>query len=83
MIRVITALRVILFLSSPIYTLPEISFPGRSWKVAGRTHKLSLVENSHSFMSEAIKKAIVARNDLSQCPFAVLNLVQNVQICIL
>jgi Zn finger protein HypA/HybF involved in hydrogenase expression len=45
-----------------------------------KVHKLSLVENSHSFMSEAVKKAIAARDDVSQWPFAVLNLVQATEL---
>lgn len=48
--------------------------------MTGRTHKLSLIENSHSFMVEAIRKAIAARNDVSQWPFAVLNLVQAAEL---
>ena len=48
--------------------------------MTGRTHKLSLVENSHSFMAEAVRKAIVARDDVSQWPFAILNLVQAAEL---
>jgi len=45
-----------------------------------RTHKLSLLENSHSFMGEAVRKAVAAREDVSQWPFAILNLVQAVEL---
>ena len=45
-----------------------------------RAHKLSLLENSHSFMSEAVKKAVAARQDVSQWHFAILNLVQAVEL---
>lgn len=45
-----------------------------------KTHKLSLIENSHSFMAEAIRKAISARGDVRQWPFAILHLVQAVEL---
>ena len=48
--------------------------------MAGRTHKLSLMENSHSFMAEAAKKAVAARDDVGQWPFAILSLVQAVEL---
>lgn len=48
--------------------------------MAGRTHKLSLVQNSHSFMAEAVRKAISARDDVSQWPFAILHLVQATEL---
>lgn len=45
-----------------------------------RTHKLSLVANSHSFLAESVRNAIAAREDVSQWPFAVLNLVQAAEL---
>lgn len=48
--------------------------------MTNKIHKLSLVSNSHSFMTEAVKKAISARSDVSQWPFAILHLVQAVEL---
>lgn len=45
-----------------------------------RTHRLSLVENSHSFVGEAVRGAIAAREDVSRWPFAILNLVQAAEL---
>jgi rubrerythrin len=45
-----------------------------------RIHKLSLLDNSHSFLKEAVKKAVAARKDVSQWKFAILNLVQAVEL---
>lgn len=42
--------------------------------------RLSLVENSHTFMIEAVAKAIAAREDIRQWQFAILNLVQAVEL---
>lgn len=42
--------------------------------------KLSLIENSHTFMSEAVAKAIQARSDINQWPFAILNLIQALEL---
>ncbi len=41
---------------------------------------LSLIENSHTFMTEAVRKAISAREDIRQWQFAILNLVQSVEL---
>lgn len=46
----------------------------------GRTYKLSLIDNSYSFLREAVKQAIAARDDVSQWPFSILNLVQAVEL---
>lgn len=43
-------------------------------------HKLSLLQNSHSFLTEAAEKAIVARKEISQWPFAILNAVQAMEL---
>ncbi len=48
--------------------------------MATSTLKLSLVENSHTFMAEAARKAIAARDDIGQWQFAILNLVQAVEL---
>jgi len=45
-----------------------------------REFKLSLIENSHTFMREAVSKAIAAREDISQWHFAILNLVQAMEL---
>lgn len=42
--------------------------------------KLSLIENSHSFLKEAVDKAILAEKDSSQWQFAILNLVQSLEL---
>ena len=46
----------------------------------GKKQKLSLLENSHSFLREAVKNAIAAQTDHAQWPFAILNLVQAVEL---
>ncbi|OQX06335.1 MAG: hypothetical protein BWK76_26375 [Desulfobulbaceae bacterium A2] len=45
-----------------------------------RSHKLTLLENSHSFVREAARNAIAASNDVSRWPFAILNLVQATEL---
>lgn len=42
--------------------------------------KLSLIENSHNFLVEAVKKAIEARTDVHQWKFSILNLVQALEL---
>lgn len=42
--------------------------------------KLSLLENSHAFLKEAVAKAVVAVSDTRQWQFAVLNLVQSLEL---
>lgn len=45
-----------------------------------RSHKLNLLENSHSFMAEAVRNAISAREDIRRWPFAILNVVQATEL---
>lgn len=62
--------------------------PGRSTAVPlargtgmePRKLKLSLLENSHAFMAEAARNAIAAREDIHRWQFALLNLVQAVEL---
>jgi hypothetical protein len=42
--------------------------------------KLSLLENSHAFLKEAVSKAVVAVSDTRQWQFAILNLVQSLEL---
>ncbi len=45
-----------------------------------RTKNLSLIDNSHSFMREAAAKAVAAQDDIHQWNFAIINLVQAVEL---
>jgi hypothetical protein len=42
--------------------------------------KLTLLENSHSFLSEALAKAVAAEGDPSQWKFAIFNLAQAIEL---
>ena len=42
--------------------------------------KLSLLENSHAFMREAVTYAVSAKDDARKWQFAVLNLVQSLEL---
>lgn len=42
--------------------------------------KLSLLENSHAFLKEAVVKAIDATTDIRQLQFAILNVVQSLEL---
>lgn len=42
--------------------------------------KISLLENSHNFLKEAISKAILAEKELEQWKFAIFNLVQSIEL---
>jgi hypothetical protein len=42
--------------------------------------KLSLLENSHSFLKEAVSKAVAAISDTRQWQFAILNVVQSLEL---
>lgn len=42
--------------------------------------QLSLLENSHAFLQEAVKKALVATSDVRHWQFAILNLVQSLEL---
>jgi rubrerythrin len=42
--------------------------------------KLSLLENSHAFLEEAVAKAVAAESDTRQWQFAILNLVQSLEL---
>jgi hypothetical protein len=42
--------------------------------------KLTLLENSHSFLSEALAKAVAAESDSSQWKFAIFNLIQAIEL---
>lgn len=48
--------------------------------MTSRSHKLTLLENSHSFMAEAVRYAISAREDIRRWPFAILNVVQATEL---
>ena len=41
--------------------------------------KLSLLDNSHAFMREAVSYAISAKDDAQKWQFAILNLVQSLE----
>jgi len=41
---------------------------------------LSLLENSHAFLREAVKKALAATSDIRHWQFAILNLVQSLEL---
>src|SRR3954465_8786953 len=42
--------------------------------------QLSLLENSHAFLREAVSKALVATSDIRHWQFAILNLVQSLEL---
>jgi len=42
--------------------------------------KLNLLQNSHSFLSEALAKAVAAESDLAQWKFAIFNLTQAIEL---
>lgn len=42
--------------------------------------KLNVLENSQAFLIEAVSKAIVAENDARNWQFAILNLVQSLEL---
>src|SRR5258708_36976454 len=42
--------------------------------------QLSLLENSHAFLREAVSKALVATSDTPHWQFAILNLVQSLEL---
>ncbi|HMR00661.1 MAG TPA: hypothetical protein PKE39_16680 [Ignavibacteria bacterium] len=44
--------------------------------------KLSLLHNSHSFLKEALERALEAENDIQQWKFAILSLVQAIELSV-
>jgi len=44
--------------------------------------KISLLDNSHNFLKEAISKAILAEKELEQWKFAIFNLVQSIELAL-